>query len=123
MRGEIEEIPAERLRVLERAAREWGSGSCFRELVENAVAHLGRGGLGEGDGDDLAGLVDFGEQAQKALGEEGGFARAGGRAHEDGAARVERLIALGLIGRRISARRVRHRQPPRRLSPDCGGFS
>ena len=37
------------------------SGICsgFFQFSENAMAHLGGGCLGEGDGDDLAGLFDL----------------------------------------------------------------
>jgi hypothetical protein len=40
--------------------------AAFLKLIENAIAHLGGGGVGEGDGDHLAGLVDLGQQAEKA---------------------------------------------------------
>ena len=53
------------------------------EFREDAVTHLGGGGFGEGDGDDLAGVFDFGEQAQEAAGEEIGFSGAGGGLDED----------------------------------------
>jgi hypothetical protein len=35
----------------------------FFEFGENAVTHLGGGGPGEGDGDDLFWIVDLGEEA------------------------------------------------------------
>ena len=80
MRGKIEKIPAKRLRALKGAGRD-GAGLVLPEVVENAVAHFSRGSVGEGDGDDLAGLVDLGEQSEKPLREERGFSRAGRRAH------------------------------------------
>ena len=63
------------------------------------MAHLGGGGVGEGDGDDLAGLVDLGEQAEEAAREQVGFAGAGRGLDQDGAAGIEGAMALGLIGR------------------------
>ena len=86
-------------RVLERAARQ-RAGIVLPELIENAIAHLGGGSVGKGDGDHLAGLVDLGEQAQKSLREQSGFARAGRCADENGAPWIERFVALCLIGRR-----------------------
>ena len=62
------------------------------------MAHFGGGGVGEGDGDDLAWVVDFAEQAQEAAGKEIGLARAGRRLNEDRACRIERAVALSLIG-------------------------
>ena len=104
LRGQVEQIPAERLRAVERAAGEAsmenssGRSARFAEpfqVREDAVAHFGGGGVGEGDGDDLAGLVDLGEQAEKAVGEQVGFARAGRGLDEDGAGGIEGAIALG----------------------------
>jgi hypothetical protein len=83
------------------SARAIGLGS-GRAFVENAVAHLGGGGVGEGDGDHLAGLVYLSEQGEEALGQQRGFAGAGGRLHQDGARGVERAQALQLVGRRRS---------------------
>ena len=69
------------------------------------MAHFGGGGFGKGDGDDLAGVVDFAEQTQKAASEQIGLAGTGGRVHQNGASGVECAVALGLIGRRILRRR------------------
>jgi hypothetical protein len=82
--GQIEELPSEGVGAVEGAAgeRAWVG---VTKLVENAIAHLGGGGVGEGDGDDLAGIVDRGQQGEKALGQKGGFAGAGGGLDEDGA--------------------------------------
>ena len=96
LRGKIEEIPAEGLGARERALGEGLHGERILagsagelcgifEFGENAVTHLGGGGFGEGDGDNLAGIVDFAEQAQESACEQIGFAGAGGRADEDGA--------------------------------------
>ena len=66
--GQVEELPAEGVGVVEGAAGEGGVGvRRLRQFVEDAVAHFGGGGVGEGDGDDLAGVVDFGQQGEEAL--------------------------------------------------------
>ena len=44
------------------------------EFAKNAVAHLCCGGVGKGDGDDLAGVIDLTQQAKKAAGEQIGLA-------------------------------------------------
>ncbi len=122
--GQVEQLPAERLGVQqcamgERIHREFvclrrgRSRRRFPVRVEDAVAHLGGGGFGEGDGDDLAGLLDLGQQAQKAAGEQVGLARAGRGLHQNGLAGIERALALRLIGRRGLGCELTHRRPPR----------
>ncbi len=66
LRGKFEQIPAQRLRTLQGAAGERVVGSGSRKLIENAVAHFCGSGVGEGDGDHLAGLIDFGKQAEES---------------------------------------------------------
>ena len=76
-----------------------GSGG---EVGEHAVAHLGGGFVGKGDGEDLLGLLDggVGEQLEQALDEQAGLARAGRRFDDEGAADVE-CLATGIgVGRR-----------------------
>ena len=96
--------------------------SCIRQAVadggllkfgKDAVAHLSGGSVGESDGDDLAGLVDLGEQAEEAAGQQVGFARAGRGLDQDGTAGIEGAIALGLIGRHGFLSEATHRRPPR----------
>ena len=94
---QVEQLPAERLRAPQRAMGQrfhreivqagrgfslrirfptgnlcFGGG--FFEFGQNPVAHLGGGGIGEGDGHHLAGLLDLGQQAEKAAGEQVGLA-------------------------------------------------
>jgi hypothetical protein len=72
-------------------------------MCEYAVAHLGGGFEGEGDGEDLLGGGDgfVGEQLEEALDEQAGLAGAGGGFDDEGAADVEGLGAgFGLVGRR-----------------------
>ena len=73
MRGKVEEVPAEALRVLESASRQ-RAGVVLAELIENAIAHLGGGGIRKGDCHHLARLVHLRKQAQESLGEQSGFA-------------------------------------------------
>src|SRR5258708_37567183 len=68
------------------------------ELSHNAMTHLGRRGLRERDCYDLGWIVDFGKQTQEPAREQVGLARPGGGLHEDRAVRVERSLALFLIG-------------------------
>ena len=74
------------------------AGRLFK-FVKNAVAHFGGGGVGEGDGDDLAGILDLAEQSEEAASEQVGFAGAGGGLHEHRLSGVEGAVALGLVGR------------------------
>jgi hypothetical protein len=62
------------------------------------VAHLRRGLAGEGDGDDLLGMIDRGEEAQVALDEQSGLAGSGRRLHDEGARRIQGGIAHVLVG-------------------------
>ena len=118
LRRHFDQIPAERSRAPQR-----NGGECLhRELVnfrcfgfrcttggrafqfrQDAVPHLGRGRLGESDSDDLGGIFDLAQQAQKPARQQVGFAGARGRLYQDGAARVERGFALSLIGRSADA--------------------
>src|SRR5204862_5548714 len=66
-------------------------------------SHLRRRLDGEGDGDDLLGLLDRGEEADVALHQELGLARAGGRLDDERAAHVERFFAGAAVGERFSA--------------------
>ena len=52
------------------------------QLVENPIAHLGGGGVGEGNGDDLAGFIHLAQQLKKAAGEQFGFRPGDTRAAE-----------------------------------------
>ena len=79
------------------------------------MAHFGGGGLGEGDGYNLAGVFHLGQKTEKAAGEQIGLARAGGGLNEDGVGGIEGALALGLIGRRSLGHGLTHRRPPRRL--------
>ena len=76
--------------------------SCGGEVGEDAVAHLGGGFVGKGDGEDLLGLLDggVGEQLEQALDEQAGLARAGRGFDDEGAADVECLAAGIGVGRR-----------------------
>ena len=67
------------------------------ELRENAPPHLGRRLDGEGDGYNLLGLLHRAEEADVALHQQLGLARAGGRLDDEGAARVEGGFAGLLI--------------------------
>ena len=90
------------------------------EGLEHALAHLARGLARERDGDDLLGMFDEREQAQIALDQEPGLARARGRLHDEGASRVQRAQSLFGIGRvlhrpssscqPLPASAMRHRQ-------------
>jgi hypothetical protein len=68
------------------------------EIAQDAGAHFRRGGAGEGDGEDFFGLVDDGEEAEIAAGEEVGFAGTGGGLNDDGAVDVEGLLARVGVG-------------------------
>src|ERR1700722_4852196 len=68
LRGQVEQVPAESLRMGERGASEWGR-MFATQFVEDAVAHFGGGGVCEGDSYNLGGVVDQRKQAEKALGE------------------------------------------------------
>ena len=83
------------------------------EIGEDAGAHFRSGGAGEGDGEDFFGLVDGGEEAEIAAGEEVGLAAAGGRLDDDGAADVEGGLARGGVGGGVDEE-VSHRRCPHR---------
>jgi hypothetical protein len=53
------------------------------KLSENAVAHLGCGRFGKCDGNDLARIFNFGQQRQKAAGEQVSLARTCRGLHKD----------------------------------------
>jgi len=87
------------------------------EVGEDAVAHLAGGLEGEGDGEDLLGLVYGGvaEELEETLDEEAGLAGAGGGFDDEGAADVEGVAAgLGVGGEGGSgeAEEVRQGEPP-----------
>ena len=91
---------------------------------ENTIAHLGRRGLCKRDGNNLAGIVDLAEQAEKAAREQIGLAGAGRRAHQDGTRGVERMLALWLVGRWSSLRSgIGLASASLFSSSACGGFS
>ena len=125
--GLIKEIPAKGLGVKECATGKGlhgegvvRSGCGIRlcggfEFGEDAVAHLGGGGLCEGNGDDLAWIFNLREQAEEAASEEFGFAGAGWGLDEDGVRRIEGAFALGLVGGASLGRDVIHWRPPRYL--------
>jgi hypothetical protein len=50
---------------------------------QDAVSHLGGGGLGKSDGNDLTRLIHFRQKAQKSAGEQIRLAGTGGCLHED----------------------------------------
>src|SRR3990170_1515125 len=64
-----------------------------RKRLEHALAHFGCGFPGEGDGDDLLGLVHRRQKAEIALDQEFGLARAGRRLDDERARRRQRLLA------------------------------
>ena len=66
LRGKIEEVPAQYLRVFERTPGD-RAGFVLSQLVENTVAHLRRSRVGKGDGEYLPGFVNLGEQTKKPL--------------------------------------------------------
>ena len=69
---QVEQFPAERLGVQQGAMGESvhgkligiksRTGGSLSQFIKNPIAHLGGGGVGEGDGDHLAGLVHFFQQ-------------------------------------------------------------
>ena len=71
--------------------RRWRDLAGVRQLREHALAHLGRRLDGEGDGDDLFGLLHRAEQADVALHQQLGLARARRRLDDEGAARRRAL--------------------------------
>jgi len=73
-------------------------GARVRERVQHALAHLAGGLAGEGDGDDLLGMLHAREQPQVALDQELGLAGARWRLHDERARGVERAAARGEIG-------------------------
>ena len=93
---------AERIDGLDAQPRRVGGEriAAFGELLEHALAHLGRGLARERDGDDLLGLDHRVEQREIALDQELGLARAGRRLDDERARRIERARALGGIRRR-----------------------
>ena len=67
------------------------------ELVD-ALGHLGRGLLGEGEGQDLLGPRALrGDEVRDAAGEHRGLAGAGARDDEQRPLAVEHRLALGLV--------------------------
>jgi hypothetical protein len=120
--GMVEDIPAAALGVSERFAGQHNAVLFFGvgiaatgrgfEVGENARAHLRCGRECEGDGKNFFGLVDDGQQAEIAAGEEVGFSGAGGSLHDDGAANVERGFARARIGGSFDEQ-VSHQLPSR----------
>src|SRR5204863_6796200 len=72
--------------------------ACVRDLAEDALSHLRRRLDGEGDGDELLGLLDRAEEADVALHQELGLPRAGRRLNDERAAHVERFLAGARVG-------------------------
>jgi hypothetical protein len=60
------------------------AGACTRQAFGDAAAHLARRLVGEGDGDDLFGLVGNRQQAQVALCQQFGLAGTGRRLDDEG---------------------------------------
>ena len=99
------------------------------QRLQDASAHF-RGRLArEGDGDDLFRVVRRRQQAQEALRQQAGLARAGRRLHDEGALRIERRLPLRVVGGcapglshpaapRLRRRPGRHRR--RRRVRGCG---
>ena len=73
--------------------------SCLSQLIENPIAHLGGGGVGEGNGDDLAGLIHLAQQAEKAFGKQVVLPEPAGACTRIDLAGVKSALALDLIGR------------------------
>jgi len=72
------------------------------KMGEHAVAHLGGGFFGEGDGEDLLRLLYgvVGEQPEQALDEQAGLAGAGRGLDDEGAADIKSLLAgIGVVRR------------------------
>ena len=67
-------------------------------MGEDAFAELGGGLAGEGDGEDLGGVVDGGEELEEALDEEAGFAGAGGSFDDEGFRDGKGTFAFRSIG-------------------------
>jgi hypothetical protein len=104
--GPFEQVPVEAARALEdRGSKAVGGavevgGVCGElrlrvrgvQVMQHALEELGGGLLGEGDGEDLFGLMNvrFGEELEQALDEKAGFAGAGGGFDDAGGADVER---------------------------------
>jgi len=74
----------------------------FAEGVLQPHRHFRRGGLGEGQALDALGFFAGEHQAEQAVGEEFGFARASGGRNKgrDGGVRGRQLLAVGAIARR-----------------------
>jgi hypothetical protein len=66
--------------------------------LQHAAPHLGGGLDGEGDGDDLLGLLDHREKLEIAAHEKLGLARARGGLDDERARGIERGVAGGLVG-------------------------
>jgi hypothetical protein len=63
----------------------------------DALAHLAGGLVGEGDGEDVAGVDAHAEQVGDAAGDDARLAAAGGGEDEQGPLGVEDGLALGLV--------------------------
>ena len=118
----FEDFPAAALGVCEGCARGGDAGKIVGgklptvgrgfKVTENARAHFGGGGAGEGDGEDFLGLVDGGEKAEIAAGKEVGFATTGGCLNDDVPTDVERGFAGFGVGGGVDEE-LSHRQSPR----------
>ena len=75
------------------------------------MSHLCGCGIGKGDRNHLAGLVDLSQQAQKAARQQVRLARARRCLHKNGSREIEGSNALGLVGRRGLMWAI-HLQPP-----------
>jgi hypothetical protein len=94
-----------------RLGRQDATRRCF-QAAQDAVAHLGRGLVGEGQRQHLFGLRDGGEQAQVALGEQFGLACPGRRLDDEGRQR-QRPFARGLVFSQAVGQRHRLRHDGR----------
>src|SRR5690625_8014897 len=88
------------------------------ERLKDSVLHFARGFTGKGNGQYLFGLLASGQQGEHTLGEQTGFARAGGRGYRKGATGIQRDAARLQIGRFVGRKTgMGQRLSARRLSP------
>ena len=97
-------------------------------MPEDAIGELARSFAGEGDRQDLGGVVHRGEQLEEALDEEAGLAGSGGSFDDEGALNIEGALTFGVVGgenrrgqqlgdRRRKQQQVSHTQQPPRSGP------